>query len=178
MGFDPIRAEMRFGYGRSPVIGAPTSIDAMLEGVAGPDVMAERFAIAPFEEVRARVILRRALRKQIKATDASQAERDAAITEQKALYKAAYQDGLHWLRQTMQRRVWTSTGFRERLATFWGDHFTAYGKMQVLRAGTGPYLDEAIRPNLAGRFEEYAYRRRAPSADAAFPRSGQIRWPQ
>lgn len=154
MAFDPIRAEMRFGFGLSPEIAAPASVAQMLDGIVGADDMAAKFPIEPFEGLLERLLRRREVRKVIRSTSNSEAEREAAMEAQKVLFKTSYQDGLRWLRQDMQRRIRTRTGFRERLVAFWGDHFTAYGKGQILKVGTGPYIDEAIRPHIAGRFED------------------------
>ena len=154
MAFDPIRAEMRFGFGLSPEIIAPASVAQMLDGIVGVDEMAEAFPIDPFETLLERLLRRREMRKVIRSTPNSEAERAAAMEAQKALFKTSYQDELRWLRQDMQRRIRTRSGFRERLGAFWGDHFTAYGKGQILKVGTGPYIDEAIRPHIAGRFED------------------------
>lgn len=154
MGFDPIRAETRFGFGLSPRIAPPTGIEEMLDGVRVRDEMARRFPIEPFDVFRARIAERAISRKASRSEDMSEDARAAAKARQKAISRKAYRDGLGWMRQAMLRRIETRTGFRERLAAFWGDHFTAYGKGAVIRAGTGPYLEEAVRPNLAGRFED------------------------
>ena len=154
MAFDPIYADIRFGCGLSPEIAPPESVDEMLHGLMGRDAMARRFPIDPFETFRARIAERVENRREVLAQSTSESDREAAIARQKALRKTAFQDGLHWLRQTMQRRIRTHTGFRERLVAFWGDHFTAYGKGQIINVGTGPYLEEAIRPYIAGRFED------------------------
>ncbi len=154
MGFDPIRAEIRFGCGLSPRIAPPQSVDEMLGGLVVRDQMARRYAIEPFDMFRDRIAARAESRKQANSEHASEAEREAARVRDKALRRQAYRDGLGWLRQAMLRRVATPTGFRERLAAFWGDHFTAYGRGPVIKDSTGPYLEEAIRPNIAGRFED------------------------
>jgi uncharacterized protein (DUF1800 family) len=52
------------------------------------------------------------------------------------------------------RRVYSPTPFRERIEAFWADHFTATGKQGIIRRGTSPYVESAIRPRLSGRFED------------------------
>ncbi|MBR9843949.1 MAG: DUF1800 domain-containing protein [Rhodobacteraceae bacterium] len=154
MGFDPIRAEMRFGCGLSPVIAPPKSVDDMLDGVLGRDPMAERFPITLFDTFRAWIVERRDIRREIKSTTTTDEARQEAAAKEKAFIRGVNDEALHWLRQAMQRRVQTRDGFRERLSAFWGDHFTAYGRGPVLKVATGPYLEEAIRPHIAGRFED------------------------
>jgi uncharacterized protein (DUF1800 family) len=43
---------------------------------------------------------------------------------------------------------------QERLAFFWGDHFTARGKVSVMKRATSPYVESAIRPHVAGYFSD------------------------
>ena len=52
------------------------------------------------------------------------------------------------------RCTWTRDGFRERLAFFWFDHFAAYGKGRLYKLLGSTYVEEAIRPNLARKFED------------------------
>ena len=44
--------------------------------------------------------------------------------------------------------------FRERLALFWANHFAVSADKQPIGAIAGLYIDEAIRPNLAGNFRD------------------------
>ena len=154
MEFDPTRAETRFGCGMSPVQAPPGSVDEMLDGVLGRDVMADRFPIPSFAAFGEQIALRRELRRAIKSDTNSAEARAAAVEDQKKLNRRTNREGLRWLRQAMQRRVQTGIGFRERLVAFWADHFTAYGKAPVIRVATGPFVEDAIRPHIAGRFED------------------------
>lgn len=55
MRFDPQLAEIRFGCGLSPTVAPPSSIDAMLAALHGPDTIAERFPIETFESFQGRI---------------------------------------------------------------------------------------------------------------------------
>ncbi len=48
----------------------------------------------------------------------------------------------------------TDTPFRERLVWFWANHFTISFKRGEVIALAGPYLREAIRPHVNGRFTD------------------------
>ncbi len=50
------------------------------------------------------------------------------------------------------RAVGTSDGLRERLTRFWADHFTVVSRNGVTTHLVGSYVEEAIRPHVAGRF--------------------------
>ncbi|MGH1466339.1 MAG: DUF1800 domain-containing protein [Cognatishimia sp.] len=151
--FDPHIAEIRFGTGLSPMAKPPQGITAMLEGLTGTDPMADRFPIEPYDQFRHRVaafnIVRRAERK----------NRGTALEEQKAqerksLVKAARTTYATTFRNVLLRRIHSETGLRERLAFFWADHFTAHGKVMIVKWATSSYIEEAIRPNISGTFAD------------------------
>jgi len=48
----------------------------------------------------------------------------------------------------------TEAGFRERWALFWANHFTVSATKQITGTVIGPFEEEAIRPNVFGRFED------------------------
>lgn len=48
----------------------------------------------------------------------------------------------------------TEAGFRERWALFWANHFTVAATKQITGTVVGPFEEEAIRPNVFGRFED------------------------
>jgi uncharacterized protein (DUF1800 family) len=50
--------------------------------------------------------------------------------------------------------VLTPAGFRERLVWFWANHFTIAMKSRPTIACSGPYIREAIRPHVTGRFQD------------------------
>ena len=59
-------------------------------------------------------------------------------------------DRIRWFGQTILRHSQTQDGFRERLALFWGDHFTAQGKSGLVKLMGAPYVETAIRPHMSG----------------------------
>ncbi len=156
MTFDPILAEKRFGYGLSPRVAAPRSVADMLARLQGLDEIAARFPIEPFPVFRARMEQAQTLRKALKkarGTDAAKGlKKDYQLVK-----KAAREEHRRWLTLSLLRRAWTGDGFRERLAAFWADHFTAQGKAGVMKRGTSPYIEAAIRPHLSGRFADLLY---------------------
>ncbi|KUF10203.1 DUF1800 domain-containing protein [Pseudoponticoccus marisrubri] len=153
MRFDPILAETRFGCGLSPLVAPPADGAALLAGLEAPDVMAARFPIERFATFLSRMRTRRDWQKILRDNRGS-AMGEAARKEIRLLNKAARQDNLQWLAAHVLRRVYSPTPFRERLEGFWADHFTATGKAGLIRRATSPYIEEAIRPNLSGRFED------------------------
>ena len=151
--FDPTLAEIRFGYGLSPTIPAPISVEHILAGLTGPDKMAQQFPIEPFMTFRGRMVKVQeaaAIRRKFRGTEQAQAARKT----RNVLNKEAREAWQGWLGQSMLRRSHSSTAFRERLIAFWADHFTATGKRGVIRRATTPYTEDAIRPFIAMRFSD------------------------
>ncbi|WP_415919205.1 DUF1800 domain-containing protein [Tateyamaria sp. SN6-1] len=151
--FDPQLAEIRFGYGLSPEVTPPDSVDAMLDALRTPDAMADTFPVEPFETFRLRMI-EVAKAAKIRRQNRGTPKAEAAKKQRNLLNAAARRDGLRWAGHLLLRRVWSPHAFRERLTAFWADHFTAHGKAGVIRRATSPYIEEAIRPHIAGRFED------------------------
>lgn len=48
----------------------------------------------------------------------------------------------------------TASGFRERWALFWANHFTVSGTKELTAVMVGPFEQEVIRPYAFGRFED------------------------
>lgn len=153
MSFDPILAEKRFGFGLSPMIAPPESAGAMLDGVEGPDQMHARFPIENFEMFLSRLEELRGLRRG-KQENPSAENIEAADQAILALGKRTRVDWQTWLTQSIMRFVWTETAFRERLAFFWADHFTAVGKHRLLKSAAGPFAESTTRPYMSGKFED------------------------
>ncbi len=152
-------AEKRFGYGLSPVIKPVASIDAMLRGVSAADQMSETFPIESFETFRHRMMAATAARKARRQAQ-NTGDEDAIkrfTKERNIINRDARQAKAGWLLRTLLRRTYTEQAFFERLVEFWGDHFTAQGKAGVMRRGTSPYLETAIRPHVGGRFADMLF---------------------
>lgn len=148
MPYDPTLAEIRFGLGLSPNIAAPADSAAMLTGLLGPDSAAFAHPVPAYlaahpspGEFKEMIVARRtggaaALRTYEAAQD--------SVRELMRSSFAAY----------LSRAIITPDGFRERLVSFWADHFTVRSKLAIMRHLVGPYVEEAIRPNITGRFAD------------------------
>ncbi|MEQ9695763.1 DUF1800 domain-containing protein [Shimia sp. SDUM112013] len=153
MRFDPVLAEIRFGYGLSPDLTPPSGVAEMLAGLIGPDDIITRFPIPSMDSFREDLLAYRAANRTVrKSTDKAEAEEASKIT--KSLGRDFYRQRVRITGQTLMRQVNSPTAFRERLVSFWKDHFTVRGKSVNFQALVGSYVDEAIRPFVAGRFEE------------------------
>lgn len=153
-GFNSELADIRFGCGLSPVIGRPESIDVMLDGLTAPDDIAAAFPIETFDTFRrTRMIAINEQRKILRDNRGSDIG-EAARKQRNVLNRIAREDKGAWLGQTLLRRSYTQHGMFERLAFFWGDHFSAQGKQGAVRRATSPYIEEAIRPHMTGSFAD------------------------
>lgn len=151
MTFTPHMAERRFGYGLAPHVAAPRTPAQMLDTVAGADVGQTAFPIPDFAYLRSLMVEKRKLDKRGKALRGTP-EAQAISKQTKLLNRRLRGERAQWFAQTQLRRIHGHQNFRERLVAFWGDHFTALGKRGLLRRGTSPYLEDAVRPHINGRF--------------------------
>ncbi|MEM8654992.1 MAG: DUF1800 domain-containing protein [Pseudomonadota bacterium] len=151
--FNPELAEIRFGYGLSPMVDPPHSLAQMLDGITGPDAVQTTFPIEDFARFRTRMVAAQKQRK-IRRDNRGTARAEQARKQRNVLNRQARVAMAGWLGQTLLRRAHTPTAFRERLVAFWADHFTAMGRQGVVRRGTSPYIEDAIRPFIASRFED------------------------
>lgn len=151
MSFDPERGETRFGCGLSPRVTPPASVDAMMARLTGPDHMATQFPIPDFDAYRPRMRDVHDIKK-VQKRGKTEAERKAALKTYRKLRRKTRADAAGWLGQMMLRRAMTGDGLRERLVAFWADHFTARGNGRIWPQGQLPYIEQAIRPHVAGRF--------------------------
>lgn len=153
MPFDPTIAAIRFGMGLSPTIAPPASVDDMLTRLAGRDDIGVAIPIPTFSTVYPSPLdLRNATRalNAARGTDAEEAALEAR-SDMRAEGRAAV--GKH-MSANLARAMYTSDGFRERLALFWADHFTVRSTSGSRRHLVTPYVEEAIRPHVAGRFSD------------------------
>ncbi|WP_319825635.1 DUF1800 domain-containing protein [Thalassovita sp.] len=153
MAFDPITAEIRFGTGLSPLVAPPGSVAAMLDALTGPDMIAARFPIPSYEEFRTHIV---AVQRTGKAFRDDKTGPDAAALRKAydRAKQAARRDQSRWMMQVLARRSHTADGFRERLAAFWGDHFTVRGKGAAMRRAGAVHVESYVRPHVAGRFAD------------------------
>jgi uncharacterized protein (DUF1800 family) len=77
----------------------------------------------------------------------------AAVSEVDKPVLRAFQQRTHAEQQALlANALVTATPFRERLVWFWANHFTVATKSRPTSATAGPYVREAIRPHVTGRF--------------------------
>jgi len=153
LSFSPTLAERRFGFGLSPQIPAPQSVEAMLRGVAGVDQMLADHPLPSFRDLQDKLVLRRRFRGFARKNPDTD-EGKAADKKQQEIYRTARDDWTRGFVQIQARRIQTPHAFRERLVAFWADHFTAVGKGGMLRFAGAAYVDEAVRPHINGRFAD------------------------
>jgi uncharacterized protein (DUF1800 family) len=146
--YSPELADIRFGCGLSPNISRPASPEVLLDGLDGPDRMAQRFPIGGFDSLR----LRLQIRAELRADSRKSTGNSGARAKIKALSKDSAAEASRNYTQSLLRWIQTDTGFQERLVGFWADHFTARGKNPILKFATAAYIEEAIRPNISGSF--------------------------
>lgn len=121
----------------------------MLRRLSGPDRMARQFQIDGFDRIEQLMSEIQALNRERRQNP----ERKTRIKEQvRSRRRQARQLQAGWLKSTIARGVFTNDGLRERLVDFWADHFTVKGKRSITRPAVSTYVEDAIRPNIAGSF--------------------------
>ncbi|MCW1951906.1 MAG: DUF1800 domain-containing protein [Octadecabacter sp.] len=153
MPFDPTIAAIRFGIGLSPTIAAPSSVADMLARLTGPDTIAAEVPIPTYTDVYPSPLdYRQATRAltQARGTDGE----DAADEHRRQVRQDGTDAMLSFVKADLIRAAYTEDGFRERLVRFWADHFTARPTKGIDRHLISPYIEEAIRPYVAGNFAD------------------------
>ena len=82
------------------------------------------------------------------------AEKGDAADPVKAAQQFIRRKGPADVQARLQLGVATDAGFRERWALFWANHFTVSAIKVQTATLVGPYENEAIRPNVFGRFAD------------------------
>ncbi len=153
MTFDPTIAAIRFGEGLSPELGKPQSVGAMLQLLNEDDVVTRSFPIPTFSSIRPEMYEvarhQRAYRKGRDGANADQLQRE--LKRARRLFNGRLMQSFP---ATLSRSIVSPDGFRERLVRFWADHFTVVGKTSLTRLAVPSYIEEAIRPQLTGHFED------------------------
>lgn len=145
--FTPHLAERRFGVGLSPRRRAPRSIDDMLARLSGRDAIARDHPIPDTQAIRPSFAELIALQQARGGGDGAEARYQDGRRRMDAARREAFLAHL-------ARGVETEDGFRERLTQFWADHFTVRAKRGLMRHYVTPYVEETIRPHVAGRFAD------------------------
>lgn len=143
----PDQLSMRFGYGLSPLFPPPRDADAALEGLVGPDLAQQRWPITDFTTYYETMLAYRDARRTQRRDKTEQTQaalrrvtnvlREQAVTAQRA---------------TVSRAAFSPNPIRERMVAFWADHFTAAPRDRVRKVGVPSYVEDAIRPHVAGSF--------------------------
>ncbi|RMF41683.1 MAG: DUF1800 domain-containing protein [Alphaproteobacteria bacterium] len=140
-------AALRFGYGFRPGQQIAEDREGLLASVTRP-ISVDEPEMPGLERILEIARKRRdAGRSMRKGEDGAEEMRDAAMKEVRGLR-------IPMLVRRVLTPILSPHGFRERLVSFWADHFTvsARGAMLVL---TAPHhVEKAIRPNIAGRFAD------------------------
>ncbi|MCH2096245.1 MAG: DUF1800 domain-containing protein [Rhodobacteraceae bacterium] len=151
--FDPALADMRFGCGLSPEIPPPVTLSDMLASLTAPDQAATDFPIERYETYLIRISEFAKLSAEFSRARGTPKAKDA-LDARKRRRRETANDALGWFGNVLMRRTWSEHPFRERLTGFWADHFTTAGKAAALRSAVSPYVESAIRPLIAGHFED------------------------
>lgn len=156
MAFDAELAARRFGYGLSPRVPPPATLAAMLDGVGQVDPVEPRTALPPFSHMQDAMAERRRFAYFAQNSGNAEAAADAMARALRVRDRLRA-DHMEWYLRTQVRRCYSASGFRERLLAFWGDHFTAFGGGGLMPLAGPIYLNEAVRPHLAGRFGDMLF---------------------
>lgn len=151
--FDPVTASVRFGYGLSPVVAPPASVDAMLTALGGPDAVARALPIPGDDAVTPTLATLRALstaRNEARDTDGAEAAEEAFQSGRRAMQATL----ARLTRVTIARAATAEDALRERLVRFWADHFTVRSRNGLSRHLVTPFVETAIRPHVTGRFAD------------------------
>ncbi|HHG90152.1 MAG TPA: DUF1800 domain-containing protein [Devosia sp.] len=139
--------EIRFGYGVRP--GAPpATVASYLSGLRRADPLAQSF---PRPSLQHRIDFYLGL--QSARADERNNKRGAGsrVMELEQTMRSIIGEDM---RAYLGRATFSENGFRERLVAFWADHFTVSGREPSIMLAVGAYLDEAIRPAIAGKFAD------------------------
>lgn len=135
---------IRFGYG---VAGARhTSPEGLLSGLSGGNAISEQY---PGHQLPDALPL---IKTTHKAKDPESAK--ALRIKRKAAIKKSKELSRNGLRVSMARILGSDRPFFERLVWFWADHFTVAPSRPVTFALSSVFIDDAIRPNVTGRFAD------------------------
>lgn len=138
-------AAIRFGYGLPLPETAPAEVDAMLAMLAGPDFAAKQWPIMGLPEMEPILTRMRQIKNEGRDDPALVAVRDALLVE---IGQAAHDAQ----RATFTRSLAGPDGLRERLVSFWADHFSVIAKNPTETFMPFALVEDAIRPHLTGRF--------------------------
>ena len=144
-------AVLRFGLGARPGDLAAASGDPrawLLAQIKGAVQLAGNTPLAPSDQIFTEVLAAREERRDLKREAAAPAETPGA-NPVRAVYLP------HYRAQVLARAqsaALTARPFAERLVHFWANHFAVSADKGAVTGIAGTLENEAIRPNVAGRF--------------------------
>lgn len=129
---------IRFGYGFHPDQRPPRGADDLMRQLRKPDAQALAGpTVRERNEMFLQFLAARKAKGDVKAHRI--AIREMLGADQRARILAP---------------ITSSTGFYERLATFWSDHFTVASRGQTTRVIVGRFEADTIRPHITGNFRD------------------------
>lgn len=132
------------------MIADPAGPSAMLDALAGEDRMAVRHPM-PGAETLFRAAWEIA---DIEAVHRDGAATPAALERKETLLEDLSALEARQMARTLARGLDCEDGLRERLVWFWADHFTVESTRPDTLGGVSLFVEEAIRPHVAGRFAD------------------------
>jgi uncharacterized protein (DUF1800 family) len=132
------RAAIRFGFG----LPSAMSPEDMLAALTGPDKAISAWPGPNAAEIWDIYDFHRKARRQ---------KDDAAV---KKAQDRSLAQALIGGKATLARAIGSPDGLRERLVSFWSDHFTTLPRNRLDKAMPSVFVDEAIRPNVNRRFAD------------------------
>lgn len=151
MQFDPYIAAIRYGVGLSPRFAPPLDRAEMLADLAGPDVMAQTYKVPIYPQAAPSILAFQEALRARKAAEGTDGY-EAARAYQHSLIELSRAQRASHFQMDILRRIEAPFGFRERLTAFWADHFTVIARGGSQRHLVSPYIEQAIRPHISGRF--------------------------
>lgn len=143
-------AAHRFGLGEASLAGIGSDAPGWLSQQLGPADAQQGQALADSAQALRHVARYRQLRMAPPAAGAPSAAGADAVASFVEHFRERVQADL---RARLGTAATTRRPFAERLAMFWGNHFTVSMAKASARGLVGAFEREAIRPHLAGRFE-------------------------
>lgn len=137
---------IRFGYGLAPDQPRIANAD---------DLLAQLTRISHFDFVP--MSKRRSLLKNYREARRSEKLGKGSKAQSKKTALALRRVILADLKGQFIRQIGSSDGFVERLVTFWADHFTVSARSREVALAQGAYFEQAIRPNIAGKFADLLF---------------------
>ena len=137
---------LRFGYGLPLSAGTQTALEAVIASLTGPDLAGQTWRLPSLEIFAPKVAQLQVLQRQSHDGVNNTAAHDAALNEVVGFAMLGF-------RTAFARAIDTPQPLRERLITFFADHFTVIAKSGASDIYLPSALvEDAIRPHIGGSF--------------------------